>query len=201
MTLSRLKIKIKEIKNGGSLNHPRYSLSYVPGSGEGEIRDASYQILSALKENRDVLLEVNSSLCSVPSSQREPALLQLVDGLRGLGVEYRCRKVSPSAAPSLFSAFFNRGKTPMAQEVAAYIPAGVWSSESFYPVLPLFGARYYVLPEPREAGDALDAMSQLLDEEKVEPFDLVIFDSGVLGTMGISSSRVNAKELKRRLGI
>lgn len=199
MILPKLKIKIKENKNGGSLDRPRYSLSYGPCSGDGEIREACYEILSALKEDRDSLLEVNSSLSSIPLSQRESAVAQFVEGLRALGIEYRCRKVPSSTAPSLFSTFVNRGKAPLVQEVIAYIPASIWTSRAFYDILPLFGARYYVLPEAREPQDALDSMNQLLDEEKVEPFDLVVFDSGILGNMGISSSRLKAEELKQRL--
>jgi hypothetical protein len=204
MSLDKRKIKIRENKAVRGLEGARFALSYgMPTSMSSVeyIRESSYEILSSLKSDSDVLIEINSSLFNIPRNQRDSFVTRFIDTIRDLGLEFRYRKVPSADRPSLLSIIFGKKGDNQAHEVVAYVPNNVWQQDNFKSVFPLCGARYYVIDEELEPSKTLDDVCNMLDSEKLERFKLIIFDSGLLGSMGINSLRLEMKDIKHLLGI
>lgn len=200
MSLDAKKLKIRENKTDGSLNFARFALTYKVPETLDQSRQNSFEILSLLKCDKDVIIEINSSLFSVPENRREMIVMDFIDNIRSLGLEYRYRKVAATGSQSILTLLFGK-KNNQAHEVLVYVPHNVWVQESFKSALPLNGARYFVVNESLDAAKALEDMDRMMDYEKIRFFPMVIFDAGMLGSMGINSQTLQMSDIKKLLGI
>jgi len=199
MSLDMKKLKIRENKTDGGLNFARFALTYKVPDTQEQCRQNSFNIISLLKSGNDVIIEINSSLFNVSENRREEIVMGFIDDIRSLGLEYRYRKVAATGSQSFLSALFGK-KNNQAHEVLVYVPHNVWQQESFKSAIPLYGARYYVVNGSLEAGKALEDMYRMMDFEKLQFFKLVVFDAGLLGSMGINSQTLQMEDIKRLLG-
>lgn len=199
MPFDNKSIKVKENKSDGSLSSPRFSISLKHLTSLNENRLTSYEILSALKGDNDVLIEANSSLFNMPLPERKSYAISFLNSVRELGLDYRYRKGVSQVSQSILAQLL-RNKNTGSHEILAYVPNKVWEMEGFYRILPLYGTRYYITKEPVESGKILDDMSRMLDSEKLEYFRLIVFDSSSLGYMGINSSSMTLSDIKQVLG-
>lgn len=195
------KIKFKVNKSDGGLNSPQFSISWKQPASEDDTKLSSYEILSALKGDNDILIEVNSSLFNAPVSERETCAMNFLESVRDLGLDYRYRKGTSQASQSFISQLFGFNKNVQSHEILAYIPDKIWRTEGFYRVLPTYGARYYITREPVESSKILDDMSRMLDSEKLDYFKLTVFDSSIFSYMGLSSKTMTADDIKQALGL
>lgn len=201
MDMDAKKIKLKQNKPDGSLVSPDFSISFKQSVSEKENRQNSYDILSVLKGNNDVVIEANSSLFNLPASQRESSAMDFLDTIRALGLDYRYRKTASSSAPSFLSQLFGMNKNSSAHEILAYVPHSVWKTEDFCKAIPVFGARYYITDGPAESSKLLDDMSKMLDEEKRDFFKLIVFDASSFSYMGVYTKRLTYEDIKQLLRI
>ena len=194
------RIKLRENKTDGSLGFARYSITVGVPASEEQCRQTSFDILSALKQDSDAIMEINSSLFNMNKNERDEIALLLLEDLKDLGLHYRYRKVSSVASPSFFSMLLGK-KESQAHEFLVYIPDTVWQSENFKSLMPAYGARYYFLKESTDSGKVFDDMYRMLDSEKLNYFRLIVFDSGMLGSMGINTNSMDVKDIKSLLGL
>lgn len=195
------KIKIKEQKSGGTLNSPQFALTLEQTKSEEQQLKNTYEALTKLIGNSDVVISLDSSLLNLPSPQREPNILKFLDVIRGLGLEYKCAKVASSSSPSFLSGLLGGNKNTQEQEVLAYIPHEIWIKEDFEKVLPFYGARYYVAKENSGGLKLLEDLQKMLDSEKLEHFRLIIFSAICFNNIGIFSKFLTLSEIKNILGV
>lgn len=202
MTLAaNYKLKLNERKGKGTMDSPQFSLSYKVNYEQVDTK-ISYDILSALKGDNDVIIEVNSSLANVAKSEGEDSAIAFLQKIRSLGLDYSYRKVPAATKQSFLAQLFGGGKKEnLAHEVLAYVPDKVWRDESFQSLLPVYGARYYVTKEPEESDKIVNEMCRMLDNEKVDYFKLIIFDVASFGQMGIVTNYLARSDLKNMLGL
>lgn len=198
------KIVIKENKQGAHSETPHFAISYEKAADTDidRCRLISFKILSALKgEDNDVIIEVDSSLLNAPRQHRSDIALDFVRAVRGAGIDFRYDKNAEKA--SFFSQLFRIGDTSPSfrRRVLAYIPQNIWSSEGFVNILPTEGVRYYIVPTNAQTTKLLDDMRQgyILDDEKLDMFDLIVFDCCVFGHMGVYTKRLSLDDIKGRL--
>ncbi|MBZ4666217.1 hypothetical protein [Mahella sp.] len=198
------KISIKENKQGTSLEAPRFALSYGQAADVDieNRRLISFKILSALKgESNDVILEIDSSLLNAPRQHRADIALDFVRAVRSAGIDFRYDKNAERV--SFFSQLFRIGDTGYSfhHRVLAYIPQSIWTSEGFINILPAEGVRYYITQPTVQSSKLLDDMHHgyILDDEKLDIFDLIVFDCCVFGQMGIYTKRLSLDDIKERL--
>lgn len=202
MAIKDLKIKVKENKSDGSFSSPKFSISMKQSSSSDENRANSYEVLSALKGDSDIIIEVNSSLLNIPPWQRETYAKDFLYSVRELGLDYRYKKGVSQSSLSFLAQLFGFGKNNQsAHEILAYVPHSVWESENFYKILPIHGARYYVLKEPGDSSKILDQISNMLDEEKLDYFKFTVFDTSTFSYMGINGNNLTIDDIKRSLGM
>ncbi|MGI6776830.1 MAG: hypothetical protein ACOX7R_02015 [Acetivibrionales bacterium] len=201
MALEEYKLKFSSRKGGGSLDSPQFSLSYR-ANNEAINSRASYEILSKLIGDNDVVIEVNSSLTNTTKTESEDRTFHFLSEVRNRALDYSYRKVPSSARQSFLSMIFGGGKkNAEAHEIMAYIPEKVWKEETFLSVLPVYGARYYVMKSPEEGDKVINELCRMLDSEKIDYFKLIVFDVASFGQMGIVSNYLTADDIKGTLGI
>ncbi|MGI6086177.1 MAG: hypothetical protein ACOYIF_12225 [Acetivibrionales bacterium] len=192
------------LKNTGKRegdNAPQFSLSYKPEGGESK-SDISYEILSALKKDRDVVIEINTSLIldakrSIPFSPEK-----FLSQIRNLNLVYSYRKSQRQGKPDFFSFLFGGKRDEDCHEIIFYVPDDVWKAEAIKKILPTFGVKYYIKDNSgNDAHNVLDEMNRLTDKEKADYFSYVIFDVAEFNQMGISSNQYGSDDIKEALGI
>jgi len=193
-----LKLKVRENKNRSGMNSPQFTISFNPSSSKDECKLDSYNLLSKLKGDNDLVLEVNSSLFNLPTSERESYATDILYALRDFDLDYRYRKVPSQSAQSFFAQLLGLNKNSFSHEILAYIPDKKWHSENFYSILPFYGARYFITKGPADGSKTLDNMSLMLDNEKFEYFRFSVFASSNLGYMGITGN-ITIDEIKALL--
>lgn len=197
------KIKLTENKTNGSLDYARFSLSYgpsLPPLSKEDPREESYKLLTLLKGDGDVIIEVNSLYLNIPEVKREPIVMEFLDHIKSLGLEYRYRKFTAERNQGLLAKLFGAKKIE-AHELFVHVPHETWQKEEFKSILPIHGARYYMAKGSCGPAEALDGMYRMTDEEKLDFYELIVFDIGILGTMGINSGKLELGDLKQILGI
>ena len=194
------KIKIKENKAWGGLSNPRFTIFLEAYTTEEQQRSSSYDALSKLVGDNDVLMELDSSLVNLPAKQREPYALQFMKNIRTLGVEYKCSKVASSSSPSFISALFGAKSAP-SQQIIACIPNEIWTKPEMKDMLSLHGARYYVPKEKADGVKLLEDFEKLLDDEKLDYYKLIAFNVMSFNSIGLFSSSLGLDDVKTLLGI
>jgi|GEM_PF-496433 len=200
-----IKITIRENKPAANSEAPRFSLSYAPITRDVDIaklKKHSFAILSALKGNdKDAVIEIDSALLNVQKSQREDIALNFVRAVRTKQIEFRYDKTPEKA--SFFSQLFkaNSSTPSFHHHILAYIDSDIWNSDDFFDMLPVEGVRYYITPPVEDKGKILDDLRQgyILEDEKLDAFELIIFDCCAFGQMGLYTKQLSLDEIKERL--
>ena len=197
-----LNLKFRENKSACGLNEPRYMITYKAKSSEEENCKNSFEIISALKGSNDVLIEFNSSLLMFTESRREICVANFIKAIRTMNLSYKYRKSAPIGKKSFISQILGGGNKE-AHEVLVYIPSEIWEQEGFNSLLPTGGLRYYITNGPSDGTKILEDVfnGQMMEDEKIDLFSLIIFDSSCFGQMGIVSNHMSFDEVKQLLGV
>jgi hypothetical protein len=205
MPLKKGKVTIRENKSVKSPDDARFFLTYEPGSSENEKRQSSYQIISSLKQKKDLLVEINSSLLTVsPNGERENFMIEVLRAVKDAGLNNRYRKLAGTGSSgSSIKDLFSFGKKPAVHELFILVPDRTWQDEVFQALLPLYGVRYYVCSGNEEPAKLMDELfnGQILEEDKFNYFNPIIFDCSDFGHSGIFTDRLSLAEVKNFLGI
>lgn len=199
MTLDNYKLKLNKNGDSSNIDIPQYSITYRTNSKKPN--HASYDILSALKENNDVIIEISTDLFFDSGANKEDYVNQFLNAINSLNIKYIHRKIPSAKKPSIFGFSIESKKKVEAHEIIAYVPDGVWAEGSLRDNLPISGARYYITKEPMGDTNILNDIRNMSEEEKAGIFRLIIFDLALLGQIGINSSFLEAGELNRLLGL
>lgn len=200
MNLQGKLLKFKDNKTRGSLEAAQYILTYRQDRNLDEAAATSHAILSVLKREDEIVLELNSSLFYVSDKPKDELIFQCIETAKKLGLEYRYRKVPTAGTPSMFEKLLNRTREN-AHELIVHITAENWKNESVLSLILPYGARYYATDIPSGDNNLLDTFSNMTDKDKLEHFRLIVFDVGLLGHMGINSTSMEPGEVKRLLKI
>lgn len=192
-------ISLNKNKVSNDINMPQYTISYKAKATNTKVGSLSYRIISALKEDSDIVLEVNSSLFSLPQADRESFALIFLSAVRNIDLDYSYRKTS-SPSKSFFSQLFGK-KEECSHEILVYIPDEVWKKEDFFNIIPKYGVRYYITKDNTDGKKVIEDMNKMLDEEKIEKFKFLIFDVAIFNQMGVISKSHSAESIKQLLGI
>ncbi|AZO94705.1 hypothetical protein [Halocella sp. SP3-1] len=186
-----MKIKIKENKQEPSLDSAQYTLTF-----QGKDRGLNYKILNTLIGDKDMVIEINSSRFSNTVNNPTEYTKKILNFLRENELAYNYQKVPDNSSQSIFTSLFKKDRT--AHEVLFYLPNKIWQSASFKSLMPIPGARYYIRKKSKDEKDTLKNMQQLMDDELLDYFSLIIFDPGVtqLKQMGINSRQLTADNLR-----
>lgn len=201
MAFHDLKIKLTDTGNREKLNNPQFSISYWIKPGQPR-ETASYDMLSVLKGNNDVLMEVNSSLTFKLNNREKNSPDNILRDIRDLNLQYSYRKIHYPQRQNAFS-FLMGGKKEEQEgaEILVYIPNEIWINQNFYKILPDYGVRYYIMKNSEDAQKVLDNMTKMTDNEKLEYFKLIIFHVASINQMGITSNFLNIENIKELLKI
>lgn len=189
-----MKIKIKENKQEPSLESAQYTLTY-----QGKDRGLNHKILDFFIREKDMVIEINSSRFSNTIDKPTEYTKKILDFLRENDLAYNYQKVPDNSSQSIFANLFKKDRT--AHEVLFYLPNKIWQSASFKSLMPIPGARYYIRKKSDDEENTLKKMQQLMDDELLDYFSLIIFDPGVnqLKQMGINSKQLTVDNLKEFL--
>lgn len=180
--------------------HPRYSLSYRRGASDKKSKKFSYDIISRLVKDKDLLLEISSSLFSGFNLDNSERIFEgIVDRLCEMNLDYRCRKNS-CAKENRFFGFLVSTRKVTEHELLIYIPNHNWTKDGFWELLPEYGVTYHILNQKTDGLKLLDDIhaGQLLDKAIQEHYEITIFDCPSFGQMGIETG-LSKQELEERL--
>ncbi len=194
------RIRIKENKTWSSLNTPRFTLSLEENVSSEKQKEQSYDVLSRLIGDSDIIIELNSTLLSLPNPRREAYALKFLQDIRALGIEYRYSKASSTASPSPLGGLFG-SKSTQAHQIIAHIPNGTWQKAEMKDALSLYGASYFIPKEKHGGSEMLEDFLKMLDEEKLHYFKLAVFDIICSNRMGIFSASHTLADMKAMLRI
>lgn len=188
-------INVVENKSSSKSQGHRFQISY-----KSEMN--SFKILSSLKQDKDVFIEVTSTLQNLPVKQRNSQVLQFLDTVKDMGLVYKYRKFPQSSAQNSIFGFLNLSSSQETHELLACIPHSKWQKDSFSKLLPRFGARYYIINEGENAESLIQDMfdGHLTEDETLQHCSIIAFDSTCLGLMGIITKSMGLAEIKQLVG-
>lgn len=180
------KMVLSENKGG----QPRYSLSYRRGGLGRTSKKLSYDIISRLVKERELLIEIDSSLfIGSYSDTKEKVFAELVPKLDDLNIGYKYLKSSSPQERKIFGLSVSGSQTDTRHVLLIYVPNRTWVQEGFWGILPDQGATYHVLKQGTNGTELLEAIyaGRLLDEEIRKHYETTIFDYYSFGQMGIDT--------------
>lgn len=190
----RIKIKLSNITNKNNTGVSSFSLVY---SGKKlDNPEVSYQIISALKTETFLLLELNSTLLNMGTNDKMMLSSEFKENLRNLGIEFISKKIMDNEKRRVLSISLE-GKKVEGFEIYALIPNEIWCERDFKKAIPQVGARYYLPFENSESN--LTAFVDLDEEEKLELSKMVIFDHTLLASMGITTTHLSKTDIDQLL--
>lgn len=196
-----MRMKLTERKTENSLESPRFVLTFGQAKSLDLQTSDNYDAITKLIETNDVVIDLDSSLLSLPYPKRESHVMKFLETIRQLNLEYKYQKYESPSKPSLFSMLFGGNTNKKEHEILAYIPNDIWVKGEFKNKFPIYGARYFVLKGSPDSTKSLDDMQKMLDEEKLEYFTMIIFNNAIINSMGIFTNHLDLPDLKRILGI
>lgn len=197
MTLKDCKLKLSVNKESGEL--PPYSLTY---KARGQYaRNVSYTVLSALIGEHDVMIEMHSDLQFCTNGKQIQYVMEFVKGIGAFPVAVRDREGVSDKKLSILGFAIDRKKKEKAYEAIAYVPNAVWRNDSIIEVLPLWGARYYIVKEPMDGEKMVNEFWNMTEEAREGFIEMAVFDIASMGQVGITSRTVGEGELRRMLGL
>ena len=197
MSLGAYKIKLRRNKDAGK-GFYQYSLTYKKGTGHTS--QVSYDILSAIAGDSDLLIELNTDLFYGVSPEPDKYAEKFLKDVQSLNLEYISRKVPSQYPVTVLGVTIRRRDNMQAYEIAAYVPNVIWKNASFKDVLPACGARYYIARETMDAKAVVNNLPDLSEEQKISMFRLVVFHMAELERFGIVSAS-DSEELLGLLGL
>lgn len=192
------KIKIKEQKSNLAFDSPRFTIEIEQAKLPDQQIQNNYELLTKLIGTSDVVISLDSTLMNLAYKQRKPLIHKFLETIREMDLEYKCLKVTGRSNQSFLSVLFGVKDTEE-QEILAYIPNKIWTDSSLQKSLPFYGARYFVTKNVSTGPAVLDDMQKMLDDEKLEYFRLIIFNSISISSTGIFSKYLSLSELKEML--
>ncbi len=190
----RIKIKLSNITNKNNTGVSSFSLVY---SGKKlENPEVSYQIISALKTETFLLLELNSTLLNMGTNDKMILSSEFKENLRNLGIEFISKKIMDNEKRRVLSISLE-GKKVEGFEIYALIPNEIWCEQDFKKAIPQGGVRYYLPFENSESN--LTAFVDLDEEEKLKLSKMVIFDHILLASMGITTTHLSKTDIDQLL--
>ncbi len=191
-------IKLKENKSWLTDGGPRFMLTINKKASEEQKKENSYDILSKLIGNSNVIMELNGSLLNLPPKKRDSYTYEFIEDIKALGLEYRCSRVISSPNSSLLNLF---GKTKVEdQVVAVYIPNEIWSGNEMLKLISFYGAKYFVIKEASGGLEMLEQLQRIKEADQVDHFKLIAFDAMCLNAMGIFTKDYELSDIKAILG-
>lgn len=190
----RIKIKITDNSNTKLAEYANFSIAY--SSRKMESSQVSYEIISALKESNDLIIELNSALINLDVQKKNSLRNNFIEGLQNLGIEFTSKKVAVQEGRTILSITLDTKKVE-GFEIYALVKHEIWLDKEFKKIIPRFGARYY-LPFAH-AENNLSAFLELSEDEKINVSKMVVFDNIVLGNMGIATKHIAINELNQLL--
>ncbi|NLB79799.1 MAG: hypothetical protein GX796_13435 [Clostridiaceae bacterium] len=195
------KYKLKLIDGGNKVKDgtPQFTLLYNAEKGKPQT-NISYEVLSLLKGDHDVVIEVDTALIIQSKNNNKFSHEEFITEIRNRKLEYSYKK-SQSQKQDFFSFLFKAKKIDDDHNITVYVPDNVWMDETLQNILPTCGVKYYIMKKTDDARTVLDKMNLMLDEEKFEYFEYIIFDVSEFNQMGISSKHFGLNDIKKLLGI
>jgi hypothetical protein len=193
MAFHNKEITIKESKD---LNIANFFVTYF--SKNGPLK--SFQLLSLLKQQHDTILEFDSTITNLPNPhETETAALSLLKNLTELGIKY-CHQKSEVKDTKGLMGILNLNKTYTAYRILAYVPDHIWRDPLFQPIIPRYGARYYICNEKTDGEKRMEDLftGRIKEEEEKDLFAFIIYDCIEFGQMGIKTT-LSKDELQMRL--
>jgi hypothetical protein len=177
-----IKIKISEIDTVKNPQAVKFSLTYHARKMDNS--QVSYEIMSKLKGQEDIILEVNSSLLNLSEKENKELFSKLEDTFEKMDIKYNNKKIKVTAKRAILSISVSN-KEINGFQLFARITDITWNDEAFKRIIPQIGIRYYIL----ESGNQIDpdSFAVLDDEEKDKLCSMVIFDNIFFGCMGINT--------------
>lgn len=180
----------------------KFSLLYSRNKPGAENRELSFQILSLLKQEQNVILEIDSSLFLIARPQESEVLIEaFIEDLRQLGIQFR-RQTFQSNQTRGLSGLFGISKSTTVHQVFALIDNETWGNNEFKSRLPGNGLRYHICNGMVDVQKLFEDFSsgRLTEAEKKTSFIMNIYDCIEFGQMGIKTD-LSKMELKELLGI
>ena len=199
MAAENLKIKFTNTGKKENLDLPQFSITYKT-AGKGDV-NGSYEILSRLKKENDLIVEIKSTLNFGSDAENEKLTANCFDEIKKMDLLYHHKKVQAPARATILSILTARNKTVDAHEIWAYIPDSVWKEEGLRNIVSAYAARYYIAKKVENPQEFLNTMEQMSDDEKRKHFEMVVFNAPVFCQMGIASCNLTESDLKGLLGI
>ncbi len=185
-----IKLKVSENKKvKGALSD--FTISY--SSKNPNNKSASKKIISALKGNENIIIEIDSSLMTLDEEKKNYLLGRLTDTLEKMSLNYIINKVHYDKKRSFLSVPIESKKVE-GLKIYVFADDNLWGNEEFTDVIPEYGVRYYIT----EGFSDLETLIEEDEEERINKCSMVIFDYIMLGSMGINTSKSLA-ELKSML--
>jgi len=198
MLFKKYKLKLRENSNISDQNIPRFSLSYQvkkvdPGN-------ASYDILTALSDNSDIIIELDTDYLDDKLNINRRCFQRFTNTVSSLGLTHSLKEFASTHSYSMFGFQMESRKKKQTHKFAVYVPRNVWENELFKDNLPICGARYYVTKSPMNAEDIVNKIWTMDEKEIKKIFKLIIFDFTFYGQMGIVTDLFNKEDIHRLLG-
>ncbi|MHB8064050.1 MAG: hypothetical protein ACYDG2_15730 [Ruminiclostridium sp.] len=178
-----VKIKVSDYTRDKDSEFAKFSVTYSAKKIDNST--ISHQIISTLKEEDNIIIEINSSLLNLSENESKIFISKFIASLEKMKIEYRNKTILMNAKRTILSLRLESKKIK-GIELFAYIPNEIWMNHEFIKIIPNVGVRYY-LPKLHTQNN-LDDFVSLDEEEKLEQCRMVIFDHILLGSMGINTS-------------
>jgi len=191
------KVNIKENKKV-SLETPKFVLTYEQNKTEEKIKQESFEIVSKLVKDNEVLIEINSELLCFNKNEREDFMQNLLRRIKEKKYNFRYKKIPQSNKNILSLDFFLKSKDN--HNILFYVSSDMWKNE-IIDILPIFGVKYFIFKEKIDVNLVLDQMNngQILGEEIFDICNTIVFDCATLGQMGIYTKFFDLENIKKNI--
>lgn len=185
-----IKIKLSENeKVKGALSD--FTISY--SSKKLDKKSVSNKIISALKGDDNIFIEIDSSLMTLDENNKDYLHSRLTDAFEHMGLAFIDKKISYDKKRSFLSIPIESKKIE-GYRICVYADNNSWNNRELADVIPEHGVRYYISGLFNDLG----SFTATDEEERLDKCSMVIFDHVLLGSMGISSSK-SKEEVKSLL--
>ena len=189
------RLKLTKLDNNNS-SAPQFSLKYSVKKTLSI--EAGYDILSRLKGDNDLIVEVSGSIILGNASPNK-VTSDFLRNTRGLNLEFEAKQKEIPSRFSIFGIPLLNQKTEVIDEIFAYIPNEAWNK--FMSFMPVHGARYYITPKPENPKELIGKTIRMTERERAENFDLTVYHAASLCQFGLWSAIYGEDDLKKILGI
>ena len=189
-----MKVKFIETTRKNSIGLSNFSITYS-GKRLGN-SEVSHRIISSLKNNSYVYLELNSSLLNLDTPNKAKYSNQYTQQLQTFGIQFISKRTKENEKKRILSISLE-GRQIEGFEIFADVPNEIWCEKDFKEVIPQIGLRYYIPFENTESN--LPAFVDLSEDEKLKLSKMVIFDNVQLGSMGITTLHQTKEDIGRLL--